>query len=166
MFLATTARAQIPGSVVVANPKQLPVASEHVPILFDLTRRVAAEKFKLKPEQMPDLRLKLVLGMHPTLGFRAEDDGSRSLFLPKWRAGQFSYGVMYLTLNYVPPEKQTVAFLREVLRRFDRIAPVTADRLKVEGQVFLDPQPESLFPDFLERPRGRLSLRIPLRAQR
>lgn len=164
MFLATAATAQIPGSVVVENPKHLPVALERVPILFDLSRRVAAEKFKLKPEQMPNLKLRLVLGMHPTLGFRAEDDGSMSLFLPEWHAAKFSYGVMYLTLNRVPPEKQTVAFLREVLQRLNRIAPVTADRLQVEGQVFVDAHPESLFPDFFEQPRKRW--RIPLREQR
>ncbi|HXE89666.1 MAG TPA: hypothetical protein VNK82_01750 [Terriglobales bacterium] len=127
--------AQTAGQVVVENPEKLSVPLARVQPLYDVSRRLVAEAFKLEPEQMRDLKLTLVLGARADTAYKVLPGQEVHLFLPQWNEAHFAYAVMLFTLDREIPPKRARSLVRKAIQRVNRMTPVTVDRLRVEAYV-------------------------------
>lgn len=135
LFAVTSALSQTSSPVTIENPQGLSLPAARVQPLYEVSRRLVAEEFKLDPAEMRDLKLSLVLGARPNPAYKVSPGNLVHLFLPQWNEAQFAYAVMLFTLDREIPEKQARSLVRTAMERVNRMLPVSVNRLKVEAYV-------------------------------
>jgi hypothetical protein len=141
LFAVTSALSQTSTPVTIENPQGLSLPLARVQPLYDVSRRLVAEKFKLDPAEIRDLKLTLVLGARPNPAYKVSPRNLVHLFLPQWNEAQFVYAVMLFTLDREIPEKQARSLVQKAMERVNRMLPVSVNRLKVEAYVGGGPEP-------------------------
>jgi len=104
-------------------------ASEHEFLLT--TCRLVAEDFHRKPEDV-DLKMTLVLGERDER-YAIDESGRMTLYLESWSEPKFVDGVITGAIQRLTPLRTRKQMLVEILHRTDKVAPVSADRLRMPG---------------------------------
>ena len=133
-----------PDLLTIVNSRQTDIPIERARVLLLTACRVVAEEFHKRPEDL-DLRMTLILGeSHERVS--VDDSGGMTLYLERWNETKFVDGVITGTIQLLMPLQTRKQVFTEILRRTDKVAPVTANQLRVPGTNSPLPR-RSLVPD-------------------
>jgi hypothetical protein len=118
-----------PDMLTVVNSRQTDIPIERARVLLLTACRVVAEEFHKRPEDL-DLRMKLILG-EPHERVSVDDSGGMTLYLERWNETKFVDGIITGAMQLLMPLDTRKHVFTEILRRTDKIAPVTANQLRV-----------------------------------
>lgn len=104
---------------------------ERARVLLLTTCRVVAEEFHQKPEDV-DLKVTLLLG-ESNERVAIDDTGRMTLYLERWDEIKFVDGVITAAIQKLTPLPRRKQMFAEIHRRTDKIAPVSASRLRTSG---------------------------------
>jgi hypothetical protein len=133
-----------PDLLTIVNSHQTDVPIERARVLLLTTCRVVAEEFHKRPEDV-DLRMTLILG-GPQERVAVDDIGGMTLYLERWNETKFVDGVIIGAIQVLMPLRTRNQMFTEILRRTDKIAPVTAKQLRTPSTNSPIPA-RSLMPD-------------------
>ena len=120
-----------PDVLTIVNSHQVDVPGERARILLLTTCRVVAEDFHRKPEEV-DLKMTLVLGEREER-YAIDETGRMTLYLESWNESKFVDGVITGAMQRLTPLRARKQMLVEILHRTDKVAPVSANRLRMPG---------------------------------
>lgn len=116
----------------VINPKDREIPVERARVLLITTCRVVAEEFHRKADDVI-VRVDLVVG-EPSERYAIEKNGRLTLYLDHWDETRFVDVVITGAMQQLTPPLTRRQMLTEVLRRSDKIAPVSAKQLRNRPQ--------------------------------
>jgi hypothetical protein len=117
--------------LTIVNSHQVNVPGERARVLLLTTCRVVAEDFHRRPEEV-DLKMTLVLGEREER-YAIDESGRMTLYLESWSEPKFVDGVITGVMQRLTPVRTRKQMLSEILRRTEKIAPVSANRLRMPG---------------------------------
>jgi len=117
--------------LTIVNPGQIEIPDERARVLLLMTCRVVAEEYHRKPEDA-ELKMTLVLG-DADEHYSVDKEGRMTLYLGRWDEGKFVNGVINSAVQWLAPLSLRNQMFTEILRRTDRIAPVSAKQLRRPG---------------------------------
>lgn len=133
-----------PARLTIVNPKHRDIPEDRARVLLLTTCHVVAEEFHRHPDEV-DLKLTLVVGdgdEHYTI----DHDGQLTLYLDRWNETRFVEAVITGAMQKLTPPQTRKKMLIDILRRSDRIAPVSVNEL--QGAALVRPSPgRNLVPD-------------------
>jgi hypothetical protein len=119
-------------SLQIINPRDRDVPIDRARVLLITTCRVVAEEFHREANDV-DVRLDLIVG-EPNERYSIEKNGRLTLYLDHWDETRFVDAVITGALQQLTPPPARRQMLIEVLRRSDRIAPVSTRQLRDRSQ--------------------------------
>lgn len=138
------ARAIAADRLTVVNPQHQEVPEERARVLLLTTSRVVAEEFHRHPNEV-DLKLTLVIGDKDERSMM-DASGHLTLYMDHWNEGKFVDGVITGAVQQLTTMQTRTKMFKDIVRRSDEIAPVSANRLR--GESFNRPAPRlDLVPD-------------------
>lgn len=133
-----------PDVLTIVNSRQVDVPGERARVLLLTTCRVVAEDFHRRPEDV-DLKMTLVLGEREER-YAIDEAGRMTLYLESWNEAKFVDGVITGAMQRLTPLPARKQMLSEIVRRTDKVAPVSANRLRMPGGYPSFPRP-AMSPD-------------------
>ena len=118
--------------LTIVNPSQIEVPGDRARVLFVTTCRVVAEEFHRRPEEV-ELTMTLVMGTRDE-HYSIDKAGQMTMYLDQWDEGKFVDGVITSVVQRLAPLHLRNQMFTEILRRTDRIAPISAKQLSVPGK--------------------------------
>jgi len=115
-------------ALTIVNPSQIEIPGERARVLLLTTCRVVAEEFHRKPEDVA-LTMNLVLGARDE-HYSVDKKGRMTMYLERWDEGKFVDGVIISAVEWLAPLHLRNQMFTVILRRADRIAPVSANQLR------------------------------------
>jgi len=140
----TDTRAGRPDMLTVVNSHQMDIPVERAKVLLLTTCRVVAEQFHKRPEDV-DLSMTLVLG-DPVERVVVDNSDGMTLYLEHWNETKFVDGVITGAIQLLMTVHNRNQMFTEILRRTDKIVPVTAQQLRMPSTNSFVPR-RSLVPD-------------------
>lgn len=113
--------------LTIVNPRQIEIPDDRARVLLVTTYRVVAGEFHRKPKEI-ELAMTLVLGERNEY-YSIDKEGRMTLYLERWDEGKFVNGVITSVVQRLAPLHVRNEMFTEILRRTDRIAPVSARQL-------------------------------------
>lgn len=132
-------RAPGPGQLTIVNRYHQEVPEDRARVLLLTTCRVVAEEFHRHPREV-DLQVTLVVGESEER-FRIETDGHLTLYLDRWNEGTFVNGVITGAVQQLTSMQIRKRMWADIVRRSDRIAPVSLNQLRGNAPTRLSPGP-------------------------
>jgi hypothetical protein len=117
--------------LTIVNSHQVDIPGERARVLLLTTCRVVAEDFNKKAEDV-DLKMTLVLGERDER-YAIDANGRMTLYLERWSEQKFVDGVITGVMQRLTPIRTRKQMLSEILRRTEKIAPVSANRSRMPG---------------------------------
>jgi tRNA isopentenyl-2-thiomethyl-A-37 hydroxylase MiaE len=117
--------------LTIVNPSQIEVPGDRARLLLVTTCRVVAEEFHRRPEEV-ELTMTLVMGARDE-HYSIDKASQMTMYLDQWDEGKFVDGVITSVVQRLAPLHLRNQMFTEILRRTDRIAPVSAKQLRVPG---------------------------------
>jgi hypothetical protein len=111
------------------NPSEIDIPGDRARVLLLTTCRVVADEFHRKPQDV-ELTMTLVLGEKDER-YSIDTNGRMTMYLEHWDEGKFVDGVIISAIQWLAPLRLRKQMFTEILRRTDKIAPVTANQLCV-----------------------------------
>ncbi len=129
--------------LTIVNPKQLEVPQEKANVLLSTACRVVAQEFHVSDPSA--LRFSLVLVVGETQEHYTVDEKKLEfkLYMKEWDETKFAALATRLCMQQLPTHEQEARLLKEILRRSDKISPVSANRLRRDAAVGFPPPPRS-----------------------
>jgi len=110
--------------LAIVNPNQINMPDERARVLLRTTCRLVAGEFHRRPQDV-ELTMTLVLGA-PDEHYSIDKEGRMTMYLERWDEAKFVNGVITSAVQWLAPLQKRNQMLTEILRRTDRIAPVSA----------------------------------------
>lgn len=121
----TDSRADV---LTIVNSANKDVPKDRAKVLLLTTCRVVAQEFHRKPEDV-ELHMTLIVG-EGSERYAIDPGGRMTLYLQNWDEVKFVDGVITGAMQRLTPLSTRRQMLSEILRRTDRIAPVSASQLR------------------------------------
>jgi len=126
-----SARAIALDRLTIVNPQHQEVPEERARVLLLTTSRVVAEEFHRHPNEV-DLKLTLIIGEKDERSMM-DIGGHLTLYMDHWNEGKFVDGVITGAVQQLTTMQTRKKMFKDIVRRSDEIAPVSANRLRGES---------------------------------
>ena len=117
------------GQLTISNPQQLDVPEQRARVVLNTTFRVVAEEFHLRDLSKVEFPAVLVLGVKDEHFADDEEHGGCTIYLDHWNEAKFASAAMQLAVQRLFAREKGNKMVREIVKRSDQIAPVTAKEL-------------------------------------
>lgn len=124
-------RTKMTNLLTIVNPGQVEVPGDRAKVLLVTTCRVVADELHRKPNDV-ELKMTLVLGEGAEY-YSIDKEGRMTLYLEHWDEVKFVNGVITSVVQRLAPLHLRNQMFTEILRRTDRIEPVSAQQLQRHG---------------------------------
>jgi len=114
--------------LTIANPKHLDVPRERAKVLLIETCRVVAKEFHARNSSDVEYSLTLVIGEQDE-GYGIDKVGNIILYLQQWNERKFVVWATRLAIQSLANPDREDRLAKEILRRADRILPVSKNAL-------------------------------------
>jgi len=118
------------GEIKIENPKHLDVPEQKARVLLKLACQAVVNELHLSERADWDFNLRLVLGGKDEGYVIDQPSGLATVYLERWDEAKFTAAAVKLAVQKSIDERHEEQIIREVLRRSDQIAPVSAKRLR------------------------------------
>ena len=126
--------------LVIENPKHLSVPEERARVLLSTSQRVVEERFHLRPSRASKFQLRLVLGQENERYIEDDQTGIPTIYVVEWNEGKFALSALRLAVWRVLDKNDEIHIVREIVRRAERIAPISVNTLqRVADPPMVDP---------------------------
>lgn len=117
----------------IVNPKHLEIPTDRANVILNTACLVVAEEFH---QRASDLRFQtvLILGDKEERYQVDEQKGIFTLYLRQWDERKFATLAMRFCVQRLATSSRTDNLVKEILRRTERIAPVSVDALRGHSQ--------------------------------
>jgi len=130
---ARSNRAERTNALTIVNPSEIDIPGDRARVLLLTTCRVVADEFHRKPQDL-ELTMTLVLGEKDER-YSIDTNGRMTMYLEHWDEGKFVDGVIISAIHWLAPLHLRKQMFTEIIRRTDKIAPVTANQLRVPSKA-------------------------------
>jgi len=124
-------RASKPDALTIVNPGHINIPGDRARVLLITTCRVVAEEFHRSSEDV-EMMMTLVMGARDE-HYSIDKEGRMTMYLERWDEGKFVDGVITSVVQRLAPLHLRNQMFTEILRRTDRIAPVSTKQLRAPG---------------------------------
>ena len=115
--------------LTISNPQHLDVPEQRARVVWTMTFRVVARELRLRDVSTAEFPAVLVLGVKDE-HYTEDEHGVFTIYLDRWNETRFAFAAMRLAVQRLVAREIGNKMLREIVKRSDQIAPVTAKELQ------------------------------------